>query len=119
MVLRPCLGTRARMCTRLTEGVRCPDCARQYEAQRTRAKRAMRPYTHAEQQRRAAAVAAHRAQHGEWCPGWGPRRAHVVQLPNILTADHVVPVGAGGDEGGRLVVRCRVCNSAKAARTLG
>jgi 5-methylcytosine-specific restriction endonuclease McrA len=32
-----------------------------------------------------------------------------------LTADHVVPVAAGGPEDGPLTVLCRGCNSAKGA----
>jgi 5-methylcytosine-specific restriction enzyme A len=106
MPKRPCLG-----CNRLTEGSRCPDCQRLIDTAMQRAKRSRRPYTPAERKRRAEAVAAHRAEHGNWCPGW-QRDPH----PSAdLTADHVVPVGAGGPEDGPLIVRCRRCNSARGA----
>lgn len=110
MPLRPCLD-----CGRPSSGSRCPT----HQAKRER-ERPQRPTNltrdHAEQERRAAAVAAHRATHGEWCPGWGDRPAHDVTAPNILTADHDIAVAAGGDPHGPLTVRCRVCNGAKADR---
>ncbi|WP_407657607.1 HNH endonuclease [Kribbella turkmenica] len=62
-----------------------------------------------ERSRRAQAVAAHRAQHGNWCPGW-QRDAHAA---DDLTADHVTPVAAGGSESGPLQCLCRSCNSRK------
>lgn len=69
--------------------------------------------TEAERWRRAAAVAAHREQHGDWCPGWGRRPAH----PSAdLTADHEDAVAAGGHAHGPLQVLCRACNSAKGVR---
>lgn len=58
---------------------------------------------------------AHRAEHGEWCPGWGVP-AHAVVAPNKLSADHVVSVGAGGSEQGALGVLCTVCNGRKGDR---
>jgi 5-methylcytosine-specific restriction protein A len=62
-----------------------------------------------ERKRRAAVVAAHRAEYGDWCPGW-QRPAH----PSTdLTADHLLAVAAGGDEGGSLAVLCRSCNGSK------
>jgi len=79
---------------------RCPDCA------------AKMPYiTNAETRRRAATVAEHRGRVGDWCPGWR-RPPHPA---TDLTADHVVPVGAGGSEHGVLAVLCRPCNSSKHA----
>src|SRR4051812_3119693 len=108
MPLRPCLG-----CGRLTPGTRCTQCARPVERAKLEAKRERRPrISQAEQQRRADAVARWRVVHGDWCPGWrrpGHRAAD-------LTADHVVPVGAGGAEGGPLSVLCRGCNGAKGNR---
>lgn len=67
----------------------------------------------AEQQRRAATVAAWIAEHGHWCPGYGvpPHESH------DLTAEHVTAVANGGGKG-PLAVLCRVCNSRKGARTV-
>jgi 5-methylcytosine-specific restriction protein A len=104
---RNCLG-----CGRSVRGKpRCTDCERDHQ----RAKRARRPDLYAdaaERRRRAHAVADHRALVGDWCPGWGKQPAH---QSADLTADHVREVAAGGRPDGRLVVRCRSCNSAKAA----
>lgn len=69
-------------------------------------------YGAAERRRRATTVAIHRARHGDACPGWR-REAHPA---SDLTADHIRPVAAGGDQHGPLQVLCRSCNSAKAAR---
>jgi 5-methylcytosine-specific restriction protein A len=109
-LLRPCIG-----CKRTVRGkTRCADCQRQ----RDQLKAQRRPDLHndaAERRRRAAVVADHRAIVGDWCPGWAGRPAH----PSAdLTADHVKEVGAGGRPAGRLVVRCRSCNSAKAAAAI-
>jgi len=71
MALKPCLD-----CGTLSATTRCPACTRPLERARDQAKRQRRPYTAAERQRRAAAVTAWRAQHGDWCPGW-QRPAHV------------------------------------------
>lgn len=68
-----------------------------------------------EARRRAAVVAAHRARFGEWCPGWGVP-PHSVVAPNVLSADHVVAVGAGGAESGLLSVMCVICNARKGMR---
>lgn len=52
-----------------------------------------------------------RQVNGDVCPGW-----RVPAHPSAdLTADHVLPVGAGGPEEGPLVVLCRVCNGRKGA----
>lgn len=111
--LRQCLGLDGQDCSRLGPGNRCDEHARELELRRTRGKREQRPYTAPERQRRAEAVAAWRATHGDWCPGWGGRPAH----PSVdLTADHVTAVAAGGREDGPLVVLCRSCNGSKGAR---
>lgn len=90
---------------------RCLDCTRTRNRDTTRAKRAVRPYTAAERERRAATVRAHRAQHGDWCPGW--------QVPPHasadLTADHVVSFAVSRIEHSPLSVLCRSCNSRKRA----
>ena len=58
---------------------------------------------------RRAAVDAHRAEHGAWCPGHGvPPHAS-----EDLCADHVTPVAAGGDPAGPFAVLCRSCNARK------
>jgi 5-methylcytosine-specific restriction enzyme A len=105
---RACLG-----CGRLVRGAsRCQRCQRDRE----RAKSARRPEykTAAETRRRREAVAAHRAQVGDWCPGV-PELHRPAHPSAKLTADHVVEVAAGGPEGGPLVVRCGPCNSARSA----
>lgn len=103
MALKPCI-----QCGALSSNTRC----RTHEAQRERS-RPQRPTnttrTYAEQQRRAKAVAEHRATHGDWCPGW-----HVPPHPSSdLTADHIVSIHAGGSPDGPLQVLCRSCNGRK------
>ncbi len=69
--------------------------------------------TRAWQRLRAWVIARHRGQYGTWCPGYG-RDPH----PAIdLTADHVVPLAAGGASvgPGNGAVLCRSCNSTKGA----
>lgn len=110
MPLKPCL-----VCGQLSAGPRCPTHA----LPRTRPNSQRRPgYDWAEVQRRKAAVDAHRDQYGEVCPGWAHQPHHPVVPPNILTADHDHAVGAGGDESGPLVVRCRSCNSSRGAKRI-
>jgi 5-methylcytosine-specific restriction protein A len=60
----------------------------------------------------AAAVAAHRAQYGDWCPGW-----QVAAHPATdLTGDHITPKARGGtDDPDNVAVLCRSCNSRKHA----
>lgn len=108
MPTRPCLD-----CGKLsTTGTRCPTCSRARQRGTQQAKRTRRPAAgRAETQRRADTVAAHRATHGDWCPGWR-RPPH----PSTdLTADHVTEVALGGAEAGPLTVLCRTCNSRKGA----
>lgn len=101
MPMRPCLT-----CGRLSPASRCPKHNRLHPTNVNR--------NWAERQRRARAVAEHRTQHGDWCPGWH-RPAHP---SSDLTADHITPVAAGGHPHGPLQVLCRSCNSSKQA-TLG
>lgn len=104
---RPCLD-----CGALSTGSRCP--IHQAVRDNERYSRRTRQRPHAERMRRARVVAQHRAEHGDLCPGW-KRPPH----PSAdLTADHVIPVAAGGNEQGQLAVLCRPCNSSKKA-TLG
>lgn len=111
MPLRPCLGFNNQRCGTLTPKTRCPACQQRHEAARPpRPTTLTRTWT--EQQRRAATVRAHIEQHGYWCPGF-QRSPHPVTSPNILTADHIEAVGAGGAGGGPLQVLCRECNGRK------
>lgn len=118
MPLRPCLGiegdpTRTIGHTLTARaGSRCAPCAALHAAPRQRRKRTRRPYNSAEQRRRAAVVAQHRATFGDLCPGF-ERPSHRAA---DLTADHVVPVRAGAPESGLLQVLCRSCNSRKGQR---
>jgi len=83
---------------------------------RERAKVARRPErkSYAETKRRREAVAAHRAEVGDWCPGV-PEFGRPAHPSANLQADHVVEVARGGPEAGPLVVRCAPCNSARSA----
>lgn len=61
--------------------------------------------------RRKATVDAHRAEHGDWCPGYGiPAHAST-----DLTADHIEEVALGGAQDGDLQVLCRGCNARKSS----
>jgi hypothetical protein len=109
---RPCLG-----CGVLVRGAsRCPRC----QGERDRAKFARRPEykTAAETRRRREAVADWRARWGDWCPGYSERPGRPGHPSADLTADHAGMVGMGHPEDGPLVVRCRSCNSARAAAIL-
>ena len=52
---------------------------------------------------------------GDWCPGYHERPGRPAHPSADLTADHAGMVGLGHPESGPLVVRCRSCNSARAA----
>lgn len=84
-----------------------------HRAERRRTHRAPtdRGRTYAEQQRRAQVVAAWRAEHGDWCPGW-QRDPHPA---SDLTADHVLAAANGGIDG-ELQALCKSCNSRKRDR---
>jgi hypothetical protein len=106
---RPCLD-----CGKQVRGKpRCRDC----EHVMARAKAAKRPAmrTYAETERRRRAVATHRAEVGDWCPGLEDHPAHPCA---DLVADHVVEVRIGGLETGPLRVLCRGENSRRSARVL-
>jgi len=113
-VLRPCSGVGVERCGVLVEQPPCPVHRRVRARLTIRAKRGRRPYTYAEQVRRAEAVAVWLAEHGPWCPGWG-RPGHWV-VPDDLTADHPWSVAQGGHEGQPLSVLCRECNGCKGDR---
>jgi 5-methylcytosine-specific restriction protein A len=100
---------------------RCPPHQQQKQGERDRVKRSRRPrVSYTKEQRRAAAVAEHRATVGDWCPGV-PELGRPAHPTANLTADHVIPVdGRPWLESGPLVVRCVPCNSARGAnRTKG
>lgn len=117
MVVTPCLHRIAgsRLCGRLSDRRRCPT----HRLAAERAKQARRPVSWAERQRRARVVADHVHQHGYVCSGCpiSEGRPHQADPDtNPLTADHYVPVAAGGPEDGPLRVMCRRGNSARGAR---
>ena len=107
MTVRPCLA-----CGVLTDHTRCPACARQY------ARAHASPHHNPARDPRAVRRLHRRVvrewmlAHGPVCPGW-QREAH----PSYdLTADHVVPLAAGGrDTLDNLAILCRSCNGRKAA----
>jgi 5-methylcytosine-specific restriction protein A len=106
--LRPCLGLGDQRCGRLTRGTRCPD----HERARERAKRAARPYTHSERQRRAEVVAEWKATFGDVCPGWQVP-PHPATPRSPLGADHPIEVALGASETQSLAVLCAACNARK------
>lgn len=103
-MLKPCLD-----CGALSPDPRCGVHGRVVARARTHRKRAIRPYTTAEMQRRKQVVATHRHTYGAWCPGFH-RPAHA---SSDLTADHITDYGIGGEEDGPLQVLCRSCNTRK------
>jgi 5-methylcytosine-specific restriction protein A len=54
-------------------------------------------------------LAEHRAQFGDWCPGYG-RSGHAT---SDLTLDHITPMSQGGALLGPAQVLCRSCNVRK------
>lgn len=106
---------RVSGCPRLQEGSLCPEHARD----RNRYQRATTPTKIHEPQdraRRKAAVDAHRAINGEWCPGIERDPHYLTEADGGLTANHITPIALGGDPAGPLQVTCRSCNSRQAAR---
>lgn len=108
---RPCLNCR----TLTRNASRCDRCESAYQRTRdqVRGSAHQRGYTQAWRTTAALAVAQHRAEHGDWCPGW-----KVASHPSTdLTADHIVPKAAGGtDDPSNVQVLCRGCNARKHAR---
>lgn len=97
MARRPCLD-----CPVIAQPghARCPDHERKHQHDRN----TRRTHYHGDWPRIAAqAVVAHRAQHGDWCPGWH-RPPHPA---TDLTCDHVDPTTL--TEGVRVL--CRSCNA--------
>lgn len=95
----------------VTDG-KCAIHQRQANRHRHRTTPTKATRTWSERKRRARAVDEHRAEHGDWCPGY-QRPAHEA---TDLTADHIQSVAAGGRPDGPHQVLCRACNSAKGAR---
>jgi 5-methylcytosine-specific restriction protein A len=108
---RPCLD-----CGTLTRNPsRCDEHQAAWEQRRDRARgtSTQRGYGTAWRRTAAAAVAEHRAIHGDWCPGWNVP-AHEA---SDLTADHIVSKARGGsDEPSNVQVLCRPCNARKRDR---
>lgn len=116
MALQRCLGYQGQRCGQLVNGSRCTEHARMVNRARMAQRRQVRPdlhLSHAERQRRAQAVADHKAQHGNLCPGW-LRPPHYTE---DLTADHPTAVRAGGSQDQDLDVYCRQCNGVKSHTT--
>jgi 5-methylcytosine-specific restriction protein A len=105
---RPCL-----VCGTLTRNAsRCDTCQAQWQQQHDRARGSahQRGYTSAWQRTARAAVAAHRAQYGDWCLGWKV----IAHTAADLTADHIVAKANGGtDDPANVQVLCRGCNARK------
>lgn len=105
---RPCLD-----CGRLTRNPsRCDEHQAAWQARQDqlRGSATQRGYDSQWQRTAKAAVAAHRAAHGDWCPGHGVP-AH---QSSDLTADHIVPKARGGsDSAENVAVLCRSCNARK------
>lgn len=92
-------------------GSRCTEHARQS----ARSRHNVLYNTRAWQRLSVRVLRAWRGQYGNWCPGYG-REPHPA---GDLTADHVVPLAAGGAplDPGNLAVLCRSCNATKGAST--
>jgi 5-methylcytosine-specific restriction protein A len=106
VALKPCLT-----CGTLAQGPRCDNCRRMVGRAIQIRKRDQRPRVSAEDERRRRVVDTWRTTYGDLCPGWGVDAHRSADL----TADHVVPVAAGGSEQGDLTVLCRACNARKRA----
>ncbi|MFI1520636.1 HNH endonuclease [Kitasatospora cineracea] len=108
---RPCLN-----CGALTRNPsRCDPCQATWQARQDqlRGSATQRGYDSQWQRTARRAVAAHRQQYGDWCPGHG-----VPAHPSSdLTADHVVPLSKGGaSTAENTLVLCRGCNARKGNR---
>ncbi|OZE77211.1 hypothetical protein CH305_18410 [Rhodococcus sp. 15-649-2-2] len=106
---------RIHGCPHMQAGPLCRDHLREQERHQ-RATVPTKIHEPADRARRKAAVEAHRAINGEWCPGIG-RPAHTLTpRDGGLTANHITPIALGGSPTGPLAVTCRSCNSRQAAR---
>jgi 5-methylcytosine-specific restriction enzyme A len=90
----------------------CPVCRRaacsnSEHREAWRRQRQARPYNHEERLLKEQVVKEWVEAKGYWCPGYG-RDGHYSE---DLTADHIVPVGNGGDPLGPMTVLCRGCNA--------
>lgn len=105
---RPCLD-----CGALTRNAsRCDTHQAAWQARQDaqRGSSTQRGYGTTWRRNRDTAVAHHRAQHGDWCPGYGVPGHPVVDL----TGDHRIPKSRGGtDDPDNIDVLCRACNSRK------
>jgi hypothetical protein len=101
-------------CPELVPRGQCPDCRRKTSRKQHRTVPTKVTRTHAERQRRAAAVRRHVKLHGWLCPGDEAHQSHPCR---DLTAHHVDAVADGGDPNGELTVLCRSRNSAIGSRT--
>ncbi|QCQ93040.1 HNH endonuclease [Rhodococcus sp. SGAir0479] len=98
----------------IRKGNRCSEHQRARDAHQRATTPTKVTRTAAERKRRKTAVDAHRAVHGDWCPGF-----EVPAHPSDrLTADHLTPIALGGAPDGPLGVLCVSCNARKGARVI-
>ena len=101
MGLRPCM-----VCKKPTAGARC----QRHQLPDTRPSASARGYDSGWRKISQAAIAAHRRQWGNQCPGYDcpPHPA------TDLTGDHIIPLSEGGrNEPGNMQVLCRSCNTSR------
>lgn len=110
MPKRPCLD-----CGRLTTNrSRCDTHQASWQARqdRRRGSATARGYDATWRRNVARALAKHRAQYGNWCPGW---KVDAHPSPD-LTGDHITPLARGGtNQPDNIQVLCRACNARKHA----
>lgn len=111
MPKRPCLE-----CARLTTNPsRCDEhqAAWQRRQDQRRGSAAQRGYDVTWRRNVARALATHRSQYGDWCPGY-----RVPAHPSTdLTGDHITPLARGGtNDPANIQILCRPCNSRKHAQ---
>lgn len=102
--------TRPRCACPVCRRLDCTNAAHKPKAFATsQPTRQRRPAWEQTRKRRAAAVAAWRAQYGDTCPKCGREGVK-------LTADHPIPVALGGSEWQELEVMCLDCAHRQAGR---
>ncbi|WP_245796084.1 HNH endonuclease [Actinacidiphila alni] len=111
MPKRPCLDCG----TLTTNRSRCDTHQAAWQARQNQRRGSATQRGYGSQWARTAsqAVQDHRAEYGDWCPGWGVLPHHATDL----TGDHIVAKANGGsDNPDNVAVLCRACNSRKHAQ---